>query len=304
MTERGVSTFDRTGHRPLLMESLLDTVGQLAPGLFEAGPRAAVREHAFGGGTAAQALWAATQTVEQDREVHAVHCRFLRHGDTTAPTQIEVTPTQDGRRYTARSVVAEQHGRKILTMDAAFHLPESGWQHQVPTADAPDAEDVPALEDRLLTLSDAGQRWLDHLRNSHPFEFRFVDTLHPILSGECTYPPRLRAWLRSRDPLPSDRFAQACAMVYVSDLFLLSTAMMPHVPVASRDNVARASLDHAVWLHRTPDLDDWHLFDMESTWAGHGRALCGSRIFDRDGRIVATVQQEVMLRQPSEPATD
>jgi acyl-CoA thioesterase-2 len=57
-----------------------------------------------------------------------------------------------------------------------------------------------------------------------------------------------------------------------------------------------ASLDHAVWFHRPPRVDDWLFFDQESSWAADGRGLCSGRVFDRAGRLVLTVAQEGMVR--------
>jgi len=57
------------------------------------------------------------------------------------------------------------------------------------------------------------------------------------------------------------------------------------------------SLDHAVWFHE-PEIraDTWMLYEMESDWSGAGRALARGRIFARDGRLIASVMQEGVMR--------
>ncbi len=57
------------------------------------------------------------------------------------------------------------------------------------------------------------------------------------------------------------------------------------------------SLDHTVWFHEPPRVDDWLLYDQRSAWAGNGRALCRGRFWSTDGRLVATVAQEGLVRQ-------
>ena len=57
-----------------------------------------------------------------------------------------------------------------------------------------------------------------------------------------------------------------------------------------------ASLDHAMWFHRDFRLDDWLLYAMQSPSASRARGLAIGRIFARDGRLVATVSQEGLVR--------
>jgi acyl-CoA thioesterase-2 len=52
----------------------------------------------------------------------------------------------------------------------------------------------------------------------------------------------------------------ACAVTYVSDLFLLSTALPPHGLVIGDPSIALASLDHAVWFRAPFRADDWLLY--------------------------------------------
>ena len=79
----------------------------------------------FGGQVLGQAMEAASCTVE-DRAVHSVHAYFLRRGDFNAPIVYEVERSRDGRSFSARRVVAIQHGRPIFTMSASFQSPEEG----------------------------------------------------------------------------------------------------------------------------------------------------------------------------------
>jgi acyl-CoA thioesterase-2 len=57
-----------------------------------------------------------------------------------------------------------------------------------------------------------------------------------------------------------------------------------------------ASLDHAMWIHREIRMDEWLLYAMESPSACKARGLAIGRIFTREGKLVATVAQEGLIR--------
>jgi acyl-CoA thioesterase-2 len=62
------------------------------------------------------------------------------------------------------------------------------------------------------------------------------------------------------------------------------------------DEVVGASLDHAMWFHRSFRADEWLLYESESPSAAGGRGLATGRIWTRDGRHVVSVVQEGLLR--------
>jgi acyl-coenzyme A thioesterase 1/2/4 len=63
------------------------------------------------------------------------------------------------------------------------------------------------------------------------------------------------------------------------------------------------SLDHAIFFHnpRAFRADEWMLTEMESPWAGDGRALVVQRIWGRDGVLIATCTQEGCVRLQQAP---
>jgi acyl-CoA thioesterase-2 len=56
------------------------------------------------------------------------------------------------------------------------------------------------------------------------------------------------------------------------------------------------SLDHTVWFHSPPRVDQWLLIDQRSPAARHGRGLAASEVFTRDGELVAGIAQEGLFR--------
>ena len=55
------------------------------------------------------------------------------------------------------------------------------------------------------------------------------------------------------------------------------------------------SLDHTIYFHRPREVkaDEWLCSEMESPWAGEGRALVLQRIWNKEGRLLASCVQEV-----------
>ncbi len=61
-----------------------------------------------------------------------------------------------------------------------------------------------------------------------------------------------------------------------------------------------ASLDHAMWFHRPFRADEWLLYAQESPSASGARGLATGRLFTREGRLVASVAQEGLMRPVAE----
>jgi acyl-CoA thioesterase len=57
------------------------------------------------------------------------------------------------------------------------------------------------------------------------------------------------------------------------------------------------SLDHTIYFHEPSRVraDEWMLTEMESPWAGDGRAVVTQKIYSKDGTLLATCVQEVCV---------
>lgn len=51
-----------------------------------------------------------------------------------------------------------------------------------------------------------------------------------------------------------------------------------------------------MWFHRPFRMDEWILFDMESTSASGGRGLVRGQFFNQKGELVASAMQEGVIR--------
>jgi acyl-CoA thioesterase II len=267
---------------------------QLEVNLFRGESRDTGAPQVFGGQVLGQALSAAAATVE-GRTVHSLHAYFLRRGDCNAPIVYEVDRSLDGHSFSNRRVVAIQHGAQIFNMTASFQVPESGFEHQsdmpqVPTPEQLSASVGPSPE-VLAQLPERVRRFFELPR---PFEFRLVQQMNYLRPQR--EPPLRQIWLRAVGALPDDEMLHRRLLSYVSDFFLLDTANLPHGTSPLRPSVIMASIDHAMWFHRTLRVDDWLLYDMESPSASGARGFARARVFARDGRLVASAAQEGLIR--------
>jgi acyl-CoA thioesterase-2 len=252
-------------------------------------------QRVFGGQVLGQALVAAGRTVDAGL-AHSFHAYFLRPGDPTRPILYQVDRTRDGRAFTTRRVIAIQHGRAIFHLEASFHRPEAGHEHQDAMPDVPDPESLPTWNDRLEPLLEHApedlKRWIIKAR---PIDSRHVTFVNPIEPEKL--PPRLLVWIRADGMLPGEPLLHQCVVAYASDMTLLDTAALPHQISWIDTSYQVASLDHAMWLHREFRADEWLLYVQDSPAAAGGRGFSTGRLFTRDGKLVVSVVQEGLLRR-------
>jgi acyl-CoA thioesterase-2 len=282
--------------RPILEDLVrLLTLEQIDTNLFRGESRDIGTQRVFGGQVLGQALAAANLTTE-DRVVHSLHAYFLREGDHEAPIVYQVDRQRDGRSFSNRRVVAIQHGRPILNLAASFQRSEVGLEHQAdfPEVPAPDdLTDIAEYQRELIAEIPPAQLPRQFLLE-RPFEFRPV--YPPQFVNLEARPPRQYVWLRALDRLPDDDDLHRNMLAYVSDYYLLATALRPHALSLFAPNLQIASLDHALWFHRPFRVDEWLLYAIESPNASGARALSRGQIFRRDGVLVANVVQEGVTR--------
>lgn len=249
---------------------------------------------AFGGQVAAQALTAACRTVPEGRSVHSLHGYFLRSGDPSRPIAYSVERLRDGGSFVSRQVQAVQNGEVVFTLSASFKRPEHSWDRQPEMSATPGPDSTPDLFE--LWAASAPEDCVQSVF-SRALEMRYVPAPpEPATLGVTEQ----KLWIRAADPLPVDPLLHACALAYASDLFLSpSAALALELPRPLRggpSKVYTTSLDHAIWYHRRFRADEWMLFAQRSPSAVDGRALAFADVWSRDGRLIATVVQETLLR--------
>ncbi len=250
-------------------------------------------QRVFGGQVLGQALVAASRTVE-GRVCHSFHAYFLRAGDPKVPILYEVDRSRDGSSFTSRRVVAIQHGKQIFTLAASFQAPEKGLEHQFDMPKVPGPDDLADEHEQRKKFMDQmpeeAKHWMSRPR---PIEMRPV-----ILDNWMNRAPREpfdNVWIRATGPVPDDVIVQQSVLAYASDMSLLDTALLPHGR-SWNASIQMASLDHAMWFHHPFKMDDWLLYAQDSPNSSGARGFNRGSLYTRDGKLVASVVQEGLMR--------
>ncbi|HVY20008.1 MAG TPA: acyl-CoA thioesterase II [Bauldia sp.] len=281
-------------HDPI--ESLLATLDleQLEHNLYRGRSPQVGWQRVFGGQVIGQALVAAARTVE-GRLAHSLHAYFMREGDPTVPIIYEVDRIRDGKSFATRRVVAIQHGQAIFSMSASFQIEEPGLDHQIEMPNVPAPEELPSESELqaayLHVAPDSVKRYWERPR---AIEIRPLDLRH-FFSRE-KLPPQQSVWVRATGPLPDDPIIHRAVLAYASDMTLLDTALFAHGRMIFDRDLQAASLDHAMWFHRPVRADEWLLYAEDSPSASGARGFTRGNLFSRDGKLVASVAQEGLIR--------
>lgn len=301
MVDASGTTEDPTAQHPGVISGFVDLLRleQLDLNLFRGWCHAGAPLRAFGGQVAAQALVAAGRTVEAGRPVHSLHSYFMRPGDPRRPLVYEVERLRDGHSYTTRRVTAIQNGEAVFTLSASFKKPEDGADRQQLMPQLPDPELLP---DPYADWAEGGTEnyWASTGRLT--LEMRIVPPGTEGLPGRQAGAEEQFVWLKSASKLPADDpLLHVCALAYLSDLTLASTAalhlQLPRSQRKGPPTVSLASLDHAMWFHRPFLADEWLLFAQRSPTSSDGRGLAHGEFWTGDGRMVASVVQEALIRE-------
>ncbi len=274
---------------------LTDTGARTSEDIFTGPSQWQPRGRVFGGQVLAQSLVAAMRTVADDRLVHSMHGYFLRPGDVNLPMTFSVDRIHDGRSFSTRRTQAYQNGEPILSMIASFQDEDEGLEHQTAMpAGIPEPETLPSAETMLAGIDHPiAKFWA----TERPFDMRHIPSpIYFSVDGERVAHQAI--WLKAIAPLPDDPNLHRAALAYASDYSILEPIMRAHGVAWSTPGLKAASLDHAMWWHRFARVDEWLLYVQESPNARGGRGLSLGRIYDRAGRLIASVAQEGMVRVP------
>ncbi len=239
--------------------------------------------HILGGHVAAQAMVAAAQTAP-GRAPHSMHTYFLRAGDSREPVDFEVLDLQEGRTFAARRVTARQGGKVLAEAMASFKTAGDApdpVEYQPPMPAVPAPEELPEPQPHFAESAYDG-RW----SSLRWFERRVVD-------ADRVPPARSRIWWRPGGEVPDDSGLVAGMVVYLSAVTLAE-------PVnAARGTVGEsAQRGHSVLFHRPADVSDWLLYDQSTPTSADSLALAGGQMFNRNGDLVCTVEQETYFPPP------
>ena len=251
----------------------------------------------FGGQVLGQSLHAAYQTVPNGRIAHSMHGYFILGGNIDIPIDYQVDAIRDGRSFTTRRVVAYQEGKAIFNMAASFHLDEGGADHQITMPNVLTPEILLTDIQQAESLRDNDPDRYERLMMAHPQVFEFRPVGKAIYLETQNKPPQSHIWFKTKEEIKADIPLQQQLLAFASDYSLLLSATLPHRIEFEKQKIYYASLDHALWFHRNFEIDDWLLYAIESPSASNARGYARGSIFDRSGRMVASVSQEGLMRK-------
>lgn len=251
----------------------------------------------FGGQVLAQSLNAAYRTVSEQRILHSLHSYFLEAGNLEKPITYNVQIIRDGGSFSTRRVTAHQEDKTIFILACSFHKKEEGYEHQMPIKkDIKQPEELFSWTDMLDQFGDFLPKKLKaFLSIERPIDFKPVEIANPLDMKDL--PPVVDVWFKLKgDSTDLTLALKQQILTYISDYNILTACLNPNASVANFGNTQMASLDHSMWFYRDFDFNDWMLFSIESPNSFGARGFACGNIYTREGKLVASVAQEGLMR--------
>jgi acyl-CoA thioesterase-2 len=229
----------------------------------------------FGGIALAITISAACGDAPAGSRLHSIHAHFLRPVQGGRGIVVRTEVVKAGRSFNLHRVTASQDGKPAVVMSCSFTADTDGYVYDV--SGLPDGvpmpEDLPEPEDEFVG----------------PWDTRWLGPTPPRSDGtrEATH----RHWFRLPRDLGDDPHLHAALLGYATDW----TGIGGRPLHLEGDTTGMISLDHAAWFHRPARADDWLLQDVESLVNAGGRGTLRGVIRNRDGLIVASMAQEMLL---------
>ena len=235
----------------------------------------------FGGFVLAQAVAAATHAAPPGRRLHSLHAYFLRPVAGGEEVRYQNEVVRVGRTFSTTALRAEQNGKPVLTMTFSFTDDGDGDRDGYVYDLGAIGTGVPLPED--VEVGDGPPPW----------EAAGIGPSDPARDGtrESTH----RMWFRVPAPLPDDPHLHTALMAYATDW----TGVGGRPLHLEGDTQGMISLDHAAWFHRPANVNEWHFYDVQSLVNAGGRGLVRGVVRDREGRVVASMAQEMLLIPPA-----
>ena len=276
------------------------TLERLEQDVFRGESRNLGTPQVYGGQVLGQSLRAAQHTVE-NRLAHSIHAYFLRKGDFNAPIIYQVDRSRDGGSYSSRRVVAIQHGQPIFTMSASFQIEEEGLEYFPKIENLPDLPDETQLPQKTALKSAKAE----NIRADLGFDIAMAN------DADASQPNNTSSswWIKARENNQHcDDAMQQAMFAYSSDGVLLATSLKPHGYSVKdfktmRNKFIFATIDHAIWYHRSFRADQWIFCRSEPIATGNGRAFVRGSYYDLNGVLVATCTQEGLIRERQKGST-
>lgn len=237
----------------------------------------------FGGQVLAQGI-RCLHEAGNGKRVKSITQYFPREGHVDDPITYRVDKAHEGRTFATAAVRAHQGERTVGVMTASLHLPEPGPERNACAPDVVPPGWAQAVENPLL-----------------PWEVRVLE------GGDLADPtprePTYRYWMRVPDLADvanvDQQWVHQALLAHASEPTIIGTALFPLAGLSQADAQVKftsAVTTHSIWFHGEVRMDDWVLVDQQSPSMNGSRVFGRADVWTRDGRLVASVAQESMVR--------
>lgn len=232
----------------------------------------------FGGIGLLLTVGAACREAPAGTRLHSLHAHFLRPLLGGQEVVFRSVPVKAGRTLTLNGVTASQEGRTVIASTCSFTADTGGYVYDLSgiPADVPLPDELPEPDDPDHDIGPWDTRWVG------------PSPVRPDGSREATH----RHWFRLARELGEDPHLHAALLGYATDW----TGIGGRPLHLDGDTTGMISLDHAAWFSRPARADEWLLQDVQSLVNAGGRGVLRGVIRDAQGRIVASMAQEMLLR--------
>lgn len=248
----------------------------------------------YAGQLLGQALWAATQTVE-DRPPGMLQMTFLQGARPQESIEYSVETLQDGRRLSSRHLYGVQGTGLVMSANASFQVPEPGPDTaQRLLRQVPSPESLPTLAELAAHFPFQSES-LQLRANAKPLlDIRLIDP--PVCFDSVVENGEVAYWIRLNQPLSREGYLHYAALAYMSASWLNGSV----APQRTLDDLWQhcyvSNLNHSLWFHSLDlDVTDWLLFVNDAVRSLSGRSLAMTHIYQRDGRLVASMAQDLLI---------
>lgn len=256
----------------------------------------------YGGQVIAQSVMAAAASVEPNRLPNSIHGYFITAGDIHQDVHFDVECLRDGRSFSARRVNVTQDKGAILTAIASFQVK---GQPGVTFADAipehvPDPESLPSAKDLMAPYAQYST-FANYYVHQSPFDIRHVETT-VMLGSDATASEhdtgRQMVWMRADGKVNASQIVHRALLALGCDQIMMEPVVRRAGLSFMTKGMSYATIDHSMWWYEDIDMSQWHLYVQDTPVAAHGRGLTHAKVFTPDGRLVAAMAQEAMVRVP------
>jgi acyl-CoA thioesterase len=242
-----------------------------------------VRDVVFGGQILAQMIIASALEDDSGKEVKSIHAIFARAGAYSAgPMELQLESMHSGRAWGSDTITASQGDRLLSRGLVLLNTIEPDLiRHGPAMPDVPAAEDL-APDRGALVYPGVETRTVDDPKATTP-------------DGA----PAMHFWMRNGESYDSNGANQAI-LSWCQPGMIIGLAMRPHSDVVNigeaHRSVSTGVIAHTCHFHERFDIGQWLLVAQEASYAGRGRVYGSGSVFDADGQLVSTFEQDSMVR--------